>query len=470
MTKVKKDEVEDDPSMLAVFDKLDKNKDGFISYEEFEDSLRNDLSTPFAEAEIRQFFENIDIEQDNKVSVTEFRTFFLKRNKHIRRLFDSLDIDSNGRLSSEEVKLAIQSLGMNVSSAQLTKIMNHIHDNDTSTKNTDTTNDITFDTFKSALLLLPSVNPEAVFEAYVNVDAAGGGEYTAARDARTEHGESKTNAILKQLYAGGIAGCVSRTCTAPLERVKMLVQAGRINSGLFPGLRQIYLEGGMKSFWRGNGANCIKVAPETGAKFVLFEQLKQIIAEDSGNVNIWERFWCGGMAGCGAQTLVYPLEVMKTRISIAPSGTYSGFLDCWRKTIRFEGVRALYKGLGASVFGIIPYAGVDLMINSMIRESAVTYYSEKDEEPGIVVLLGTGMVSSTCAMTISYPLNLVRTRLQASGMPHAYCYNGPIDCFQSIFRANGMRGLYRGFAANLSKVLPATSISYAVYDVLKNRK
>tara|TARA_A100001035_G_scaffold224408_1_gene185071 strand:- start:568 stop:735 length:168 start_codon:yes stop_codon:yes gene_type:complete len=55
-------------------------------------------------------------------------------------------------------------------------------------------------------------------------------------------------------------------------------------------------------------------------------------------------------------------------------------------------------------------------------------------------------------------------------MDGAPVYDGVVDCIRKSLAADGPRGLYRGFGANLLKVLPSTSISYAVYDVLRNKK
>ena len=85
------------------------------------------------------------------------------------------------------------------------------------------------------------------------------------------------------------------------------------------------------------------------------------------------------------------------------------------------------------------------------------------------MVLGCGMISSTSAMLVTYPLNLVRTRLQASGMPGAPAYDGAIDCLKQTLRAGGPLGLYQGLLPNMLKVLPATSISYAVYDRLSRK-
>jgi hypothetical protein len=68
-----------------------------------------------------------------------------------------------------------------------------------------------------------------------------------------------------------------------------------------------------------------------------------------------------------------------------------------------------------------------------------------------------------------YPFNLVRTRLQVSGMPGAPAYAGPLDCVRQTVGAGGLAALYQGLLPNMLKVLPATSISYAVYDSLAKR-
>ena len=84
-------------------------------------------------------------------------------------------------------------------------------------------------------------------------------------------------------------------------------------------------------------------------------------------------------------------------------------------------------------------------------------------------VLACGMLSSTCGMLGTYPLNVVRTRLQASGMPGGRTYTGPADVVRQAVRAGGLAALYQGLVPNMLKVLPATSISYAVYDCLQRR-
>jgi len=78
----------------------------------------------------------------------------------------------------------------------------------------------------------------------------------------------------KHLVAGGIAGSVSRTCTAPLDRIKIFLQVrGSEFNGLRHCLSHMIQEGGVKSMWRGNGINVLKIGPENALKFMTYDQV-----------------------------------------------------------------------------------------------------------------------------------------------------------------------------------------------------
>lgn len=157
--------------------------------------------------------------------------------------------------------------------------------------------------------------------------------------------------------------------------------------------------------------------PETAIKMFMFDVSKSAISSDPNLISGPQRFIAGGFAGAVSQIMVYPLEAIKTRLSVSPSSMYSGVSDCFSKTLKVDGPRALYRGCATSVVGIIPYAGIDLMMSSMLRDACVKYYDARGREPGPFTMLGVGVFSGSMAMTLTYPIGLVRTRLQASGLP-----------------------------------------------------
>lgn len=96
--------------------------------------------------------------------------------------------------------------------------------------------------------------------------------------------------------------------------------------------------------------------------------------------------------------------------------------------------------------------------------------STKKEEPGVLALLAFGSVSGSVGASSVYPLNLVRTRLQASGSSgHPQKYTGVLDVVQQTYARDGWRGFYRGLFPTLAKVVPAVSISYVVYEQSKRK-
>lgn len=284
----------------------------------------------------------------------------------------------------------------------------------------------------------------------------------------------------RHLAAGGIAGAVSRTCTAPLDRIKVFLQVQTQKTAISDSLRYMLQEGGLRSMWRGNGINVLKIAPESAIKFAAYEKIKRLIrGEEKRQMSIGERFMAGAAAGGISQTVIYPMEVLKTRLALRRTGQYKGIVDAAKKIYILEGLRSFYRGYIPNILGIIPYAGIDLAVYETLKKKYLSCHN--DEQPSFLVLLACGSASSTLGQVCSYPLALVRTRLQAQVVSKYTYTTSPLGAipmkqagvgnddnmmgvFRKILRTEGICGLYRGITPNFIKVLPAVSISYVVYE------
>ncbi|KAI7818587.1 mitochondrial carrier domain-containing protein [Gamsiella multidivaricata] len=402
---------------------------------------------------------------------------------------------------------------------------------------------------------------------------------------------SENDYVARYLLAGAIAGAVSRTATAPLDRLKVYLitnsvpaltgpaaQAGlkyipKFSSPnasavapvkqrlLWNALIELYHQGGIKTFFRGNGLNIIKIAPESAIKFYTYETSKAFIVNHLPSLTVQPhhhqihsdgsvttttagsgsnnggakphhppdiatsgRFLAGGIAGVVSQFSIYPLETIKTRImsstgrskrgqrassagpgitaassATLPSGSAPSLptaastktlaeattarKPCIRSVAREmwqkAGLRGFYRGLGPSLVGIFPYAAIDLSVFETLKfgymrwKAGVHEGDEGSEEkslerPSVFVLLACGTVSGSVGATSVYPLSLVRTRLQAQGTPHhPQTYTSTLDVFRKTYEQEGLRGFYKGMVPTLTKVVPAVSISYVVYEYSK---
>lgn len=272
--------------------------------------------------------------------------------------------------------------------------------------------------------------------------------------------------------AGGVAGAVSRTCTAPLDRIKVHLQVhgGRLGIGIVDAFKYMLREGGVKGLWRGNGINVLKIAPESAVKFWFYDEVKKMIkGDDDRELLIQERLCAGSFAGAASQTLIYPLEVMKTRLALRRTGEFKGMWDCGKKLFRAEGLKVFYKGYWPNLFGIIPYAGIDLAVYETVKKKVSEKYVSEHKSPNALVLLSCGTFSSCCGQLAAYPLALVRTKLQSQAgigakLSLPYEQTHTLGLLRYIVRTEGLKGLYRGIVPNFCKVAPAVSISYYVYE------
>ncbi|KAG7480537.1 hypothetical protein MATL_G00057340 [Megalops atlanticus] len=401
-----------------------------------------------------------DKDLDGQLDFEELVHYLRDHEKQLKLVFKSQDEKGNGRVDSREIMQSLQDLGVHISEKQAQRILKSMEKNGTMT--------IDWNEWSSQIEAPVENIPEIILY-WKHSTIFDVGENLMVPDEFTAE-ERKLGMWWRHLVAGGGAGAVSRTCTAPLDRLKVLMQvhgSRGTNMCIMGGFAQMIREGGMRSLWRGNGINVIKIAPESAMKFMAYEQIKRLIGSNPDSLGIGERFVAGSLAGVIAQSSIYPMEVLKTRLALRKTGQYSGISDCAVQIFRKEGLGAFYKGYIPNMLGIIPYAGIDLAVYETLKNSWLQRYGKDSADPGVFVLLACGTVSSTCGQLASYPLALVRTRMQAQATLEGAPQMSMSGLFRHILRTEGATGLYRGLAPNFMKVIPAVSISYVVYENLK---
>jgi len=258
------------------------------------------------------------------------------------------------------------------------------------------------------------------------------------------------------MLIGGFAGINSRTITAPLELYKIQRQNAFMPHAT---LRAVIKKEGLRYLWKGNATNCMRVFPQTALNYSIFNFCKNNVFSDISN-NALKNF-CSGTMGGGVSTLcTYPLETIRSRLSLQTSKShYKGFLHAC-KTIPFLD---LYKGLRMSIMGFAPFSAIKFML----------YFDYKDRlekhttlDTNMVNILGGGLAGIT-AITITYPTDLIRRRLQLQNFDtHVPRYTGILDCISKIYQTEGMRGWYRGLSASYIKLFPTIGIQFLTIEKL----
>ncbi|KAL6772127.1 hypothetical protein ACKKBG_A29035 [Auxenochlorella protothecoides x Auxenochlorella symbiontica] len=258
--------------------------------------------------------------------------------------------------------------------------------------------------------------------------------------------------------AGALSGAIAKSLTAPLDRVKILLQvkggfqkgalaAAAARGSVVQSLIAIGREEGLRGYWKGNLPQILRVVPYSAAQLYSYEVFKHAFRDGEGRLTVPRRLAAGACAGMAATLLTYPLDTLRLRIAVDPAcRTLAGAVAVLAR----EGSgAAFYRGLGASMMGIAPYMALEL--------------SSYDLLPPALPSFARGFLAALIATVSCYPLDTVRRHIQLSaGKSIAWHVAAG-----GIVRSDGVVGLYRGFIPNSLKNLPNKGVKLSVFDAAK---
>eukprot|EP01061_Rhynchopus_euleeides_P047247 TRINITY_DN93_c0_g1_i3.p1 TRINITY_DN93_c0_g1~~TRINITY_DN93_c0_g1_i3.p1 ORF type:complete len:301 (+),score=133.63 TRINITY_DN93_c0_g1_i3:68-970(+) len=283
--------------------------------------------------------------------------------------------------------------------------------------------------------------------------------------------------FLTDFLIGGVSASIAKTLTAPIERVKLVIQTQDANPRIISGevqrytgivncFSRIHSEQGLGAFWRGNLTNIIRYFPTQAFNFAFKDTLKEIFPKYNPKTEFAMFFAVnmasGGVAGAGSLCIVYPLDYARTRLA-SDVGTgkrdFNGLGDCLVKTARGpKGVLGLYNGFGVSVVGIIPYRGTYFGLFDTLKTK--NPYAKDLGPMGFVSKFFVAQTAAISAGYASYPFDTVRRRLQmqAEKPKEEWVYKGTLDCFSKIMKNEGMGAMFKGAGANVLRTVGAALV------------
>eukprot|EP01134_Creolimax_fragrantissima_P000669 CFRG0669T1 len=291
-------------------------------------------------------------------------------------------------------------------------------------------------------------------------------------------------AFARDFALGGVSGAIAKTCTAPIERVKLIIQTQDSNPKIISGevprytgigncFTRVYSEQGLGAFWRGNMTNVIRYFPTQAFNFAFKDSIKTLFPKADSKKEFGKFFLInmasGGLAGAGSLCIVYPLDYARTRLaSDVGSGkrTFNGLGDCLKKTVQARGFFGLYNGFGVSVAGIIPYRGVYFGLYDTLKE--LNPYKMDKGVLGVTTKFAVAQFTAIAAGYASYPMDTIRRRLQMqSDKPKdQWMYKGTVDCFGKVIKNEGLPALFKGAGANALRTVGSAMV-LVLYDQMQ---
>ncbi|KAI5092741.1 mitochondrial coenzyme A transporter SLC25A42 [Silurus meridionalis] len=211
----------------------------------------------------------------------------------------------------------------------------------------------------------------------------------------------------------------------------------------------------------------VRVIPYAAIQFCAHEQYKRILGGYYGFqgkvLPPVPRLLAGSLAGTTAAMITYPLDMVRARMAVTPKEMYSNIMHVFVRISREEGLKTLYRGFTPTILGVIPYAGLSFFT----YESLKKLHAEKTgrAQPYSYERLGFGACAGLIGQSASYPLDVVRRRMQTAGVTgHTYSTIG--GTMREIVSEEGViRGLYKGLSMNWVKGPIAVGISFMTFDL-----
>uniref|UniRef100_A0A8C5U1H7 Solute carrier family 25 member 19 n=1 Tax=Malurus cyaneus samueli TaxID=2593467 RepID=A0A8C5U1H7_9PASS len=240
--------------------------------------------------------------------------------------------------------------------------------------------------------------------------------------------EAKCVSTAEAAAAGSASGLVTRVLVSPLDvlKIRFQLQIEQLSSrnptakyhGILQAVQRIFREEGMTAFWKGH----------VPAQFL--------------------------SVGFGA-VQIYP------NLRHAVMTMY-----------QTEGPRTFYRGLTPTLVAIFPYAGLQFFFYNILQQFSRWVIPAEGTNGGNVKNLVCGSCAGVISKTLTYPLDLVKKRLQVGGFEHARAafgqvrtYGGFLDCMRQIMREEGPGGFFKGLSPSVLKAACSTGLVFFWYEL-----
>ncbi|CAG8898934.1 unnamed protein product [Penicillium salamii] len=328
--------------------------------------------------------------------------------------------------------------------------------------------------------------------------------------------------------AGGLAGCENgcRTTRPREDPVPSIKSSVRKYTGSWTGLahaiRDINRHEGARGLYKGHSVTLLRIFPYAAIKFLAYEQIRAVLIPSSEHETPFRRLISGSLAGVTSVCFTYPLELMRVRMAFETSHSHrSGLLDIMRqiyheraapaprsaaatesstvaavegaastvnKIAPRTGLINFYRGFAPTILGMLPYAGISFLthdtVGDFFRHPSLAPYTLKravdgDIDPRKAELnknrpllnapfeLLAGALAGLASQTSSYPIEVIRRRMQVGGAVGDGHRLGIAETGRKIWLECGFRGFWVGLTIGYIKVVPMYAVAFFVYERVK---
>ena len=262
-------------------------------------------------------------------------------------------------------------------------------------------------------------------------------------------------------------------------------------------MRDINRQDGLRGLFRGHSATLLRIFPYAAIKFLAYEQVRAVLIPSPSHETPLRRLLSGSLAGVTSVFFTYPLEVIRVRLAFETKAHSRVSLATICKQIYHEhplasspsvstsqptsivahrsGLVNFYRGFTPTLAGMLPYAGMSFLthdtVSDWLRLPALAPYTttsnpNPSKAPPLVAWaqLTAGGIAGLVSQTASYPIEVIRRRMQVGGAVGDGHRLRWAETITRIWTERGWRGFWIGLSIGYVKVIPMVAVSFYVYE------
>jgi solute carrier family 25 protein 16 len=254
----------------------------------------------------------------------------------------------------------------------------------------------------------------------------------------------------------------------------------------------------------------LRIFPYAGIKFLAYEQIRAYFIPTKAQETPTRRFVSGSLAGMFSVFFTYPLEVIRVRLAFETrEGERNTLRSICRKiynehpkpvnhnpatamgaaatnavehVVPRSGLPNFFRGFTPTLLGMVPYAGASFLahdtMSDILRHPTLASYTtlphtqreetamstHKPAQLRYWAELSSGGFAGFISQTVSYPLEVIRRRMQVGGVVGDGHRLGMAEVAKRIWVEKGFRGFFVGLTIGYAKVIPMAATSFYVYE------
>lgn len=281
------------------------------------------------------------------------------------------------------------------------------------------------------------------------------------------------------LISGSIAGVVQVLSGQPLDLIKVRMQtkpSKYIN--LFQTFKKIIVEESPFAFYKGTLSPLIGVSLVVAVQFssnnfarnLLTLQNKKNNQKNPEMLTINQNLIAGVFAGITNSFVVSPIEMIRIKMQVQGNSSknlYSSTVDCATKIIKGDGIKGFYQGLCSTLLREMPGMALYFGVYESLMQSQINKYGTKADIPLIYPCI-FGAISGSCFWTISYPFDVVKSRIQADDISNRK-YKSIASTISIIYQNSGINGFFKGIVPCLVRAPLGNSLTFLTFEFVSSK-